>query len=94
MLDARCWSKIPSLAGIKIFPFTVPGNIINLFYGLFRKIKKMKKFLISFPLKTGFPLRYNKNPETSIQYHVVSSSNHCRFQKLGSRFTILAYIDA
>jgi hypothetical protein len=45
----------------------VPGNIINLLYGSFRKIKEVKKFLISFPLKTGFPLRYNKYPETSIQ---------------------------
>jgi hypothetical protein len=68
MLDACCSeAEIPSLAGIKTFPFTVPGNIINLLYGPFRKIKKVKKFLISFPLKTGFPLRYNKYPETSIQ---------------------------
>jgi len=29
---------------------------------------KEKTFLIPFPLKTGFPLRYNKYPETNIQY--------------------------
>jgi hypothetical protein len=29
---------------------------------------KEKTFLIPFPLKTGFPLRYNKYPETGIQY--------------------------
>jgi hypothetical protein len=28
---------------------------------------KEKTFLIPFPLKTGFPLCYNKYPETSIQ---------------------------
>ncbi|MCJ7776290.1 MAG: hypothetical protein MUP08_07875 [Desulfobulbaceae bacterium] len=67
ILDARCWSKIPSSAGIKTLPFTLPRNIINLLYGLFRQIKKIKEFLILFPLKTGFPLRYNKYPETSIQ---------------------------
>ena len=33
-------------------------------------------------------------PETRIQHHVVSRSNHCRFQKLGSKFTILAYEDS
>jgi len=31
-------------------------------------LDKEKTFLIPFPLKTGFPLRYNKYPETSIQY--------------------------
>jgi hypothetical protein len=30
-------------------------------------LDKEKTFLIPFPLKTGFPLRYNKYPETSIQ---------------------------
>jgi hypothetical protein len=29
---------------------------------------KEKTFLIPFPLKTGFSLRYNKYPETNIQY--------------------------
>ena len=68
MLDTRysMLSNIPSLAGIKTFPFTATGNIINLLYGPFRKNKKVIKFLISFPLKTGFPLSYNKYPETSI----------------------------
>jgi len=48
MLDACCSEvEIPSLAGLKTCPFTVPGNIINLLYGPFRKIKEMKKFLIS-----------------------------------------------
>jgi hypothetical protein len=28
-------------------------------------LDKEKTFLIPFPLKTGFPLRYNKYPETS-----------------------------
>ena len=68
ILDTRCWSNIPSLAGIKTFSFTATGNIINLLYGPFRKNKKVIKFLISFPLKTGFPLSYNKYQETSIQY--------------------------
>jgi hypothetical protein len=31
-------------------------------------LDKEKTFLIPFPLKTGFPLLYNKYPETSIQY--------------------------
>jgi hypothetical protein len=31
-------------------------------------LDKEKTFLIPFPLKTGFPLRYNKYPETGIQY--------------------------
>ena len=66
---------------------------MNLLYGPFRKIKKVKKFLMSFPLKTGFPFPYNKYPETSIQHHVVSRSNYCRFQKLGSKFTSLVYED-
>jgi hypothetical protein len=48
MLDACCnEAEIPPLAGIKTLPFTAPGNIINLFYGPFRKIKKVIKFFIS-----------------------------------------------
>jgi hypothetical protein len=34
---------------------------------------KEKTFLIPFPLKTGFPPRYNKYPETSIQYLYATS---------------------
>jgi hypothetical protein len=48
MLDACCReAEISSLAGIKTCQFTVSGNIINLLYGPFRKIKEVKKFLIS-----------------------------------------------
>ena len=93
MLVTGCWSKIPSLAGIKTFPFTAPGNIINLLYGPFRKIKKVIKFLISSPLKTGFPLRYNKYPETSCSSGISLPYLHHNILKLGSKFKILAYID-
>jgi len=62
--DARCWmldaccseAEIPSSAGIKTFPFTAHGNIINLLYGSFRKIKSDK---------ISYFIQY---PETSIQY--------------------------
>jgi hypothetical protein len=37
---------------------------------------KEKTFLIPFPLKTGFPLRYIKYPETSIQYHGLTIWNY------------------
>jgi hypothetical protein len=56
-------------------------------------LDKEKTFLIPFPLKTGFPLRYNKYPETSIQHHVLSDVNCPQFIKLGSKFAILLYID-
>ncbi len=72
---------------IKTFPFTAVGNIINLLYGPFRKIKEVIKFLILSPLKTGFPLRYNKYP---VSLHYL----HHNIFKLGSKFTILAYIDS
>ena len=53
--DTGCWmlddccseAEIPSSAGIKTLPFTLPRNIINLLYGLFRQSKKIKEFLIS-----------------------------------------------
>ena len=56
---------------------------------------KEKTFLIQFPLKTGFPLRYNKYPETSpawAGHHVLSACNCFLFTKLGSKFTILLYV--
>jgi len=37
---------------------------------------KEKTFLIPFPLKTGFPLCYNKYPETSIQHHGLTIWNY------------------
>ena len=37
---------------------------------------KEKTFLIPFPLKTGFRLRYIKYPETSIQYHGLTIWNY------------------
>jgi hypothetical protein len=85
MLDACCSeAEISSLAGIKTCQFTVPGNIINLLYGPFRKIKEVKKFLISSSIQ---------KPVSSPAVAGLSTSNHCRFQKLGSKFTILAYED-
>jgi hypothetical protein len=83
--DARCWmldaccseSEIPSLAGIKIFPFTAPGDIINFLYRPFRKIKKAIKFLISSSIQNPVSLHY-------LRHSIL---------KLGSKFTILAYID-
>ena len=85
MLVAGCSMLVedPVFSGDKDFPFTVPGNIINLLYDPFRKIKKSEK--------TPYFIQY---PETSIQHRVVSSSNHCRFQKLGSKFTLFAYEDS
>ena len=41
---------------------------------------KNEEFLIAFPQKTGFPLRHNKYPETSIQDHVVTCNNHLLLQ--------------
>ena len=58
MLDACCSeAEIPSLAGIKTLPFTAPGNIINLLYGSFRKIKKVIKFFISSSIQKPVPLQ-------------------------------------
>jgi hypothetical protein len=37
---------------------------------------KEKTFLIPFSLKTGFPLCYNKYPETSIQHHGLTIWNY------------------
>jgi hypothetical protein len=71
MLDTGC-SKLDL---IKTLPFTLPRNIINLLYGLFRQAKSINEFLITFQLKTGFSLRYNKHPETSIQHHGLSACN-------------------
>jgi hypothetical protein len=56
-------------------------------------LDKEKTFLIPFPLKTGFPLRYNKYPETNIQHHVLSAGSCFLFTKLGSKFTILLCIE-
>jgi hypothetical protein len=41
-------------------------------------LDKEKTFLIPFQLKTGFPLCYNKYPETSIQYLLVKGTTRCR----------------
>jgi hypothetical protein len=78
MLVAGCSMlvKDPIFNGDKDFPNYNAWNYNNLLYGPFRKIKKVKKFLISFPLKTGFPLRYSKHPETSIQYPVSLCLKH------------------
>ena len=43
--------------------------------------------------KSGKIPYFIQYPETSIQQHVVISNNHCRFQKFGSKFMILVYID-
>jgi len=59
-------------------------------------LDKEKTFLIPFPLKTGFPLRYNKYPETSpasAGHHVLSAGSCFLFTKLGSKFTILLCIE-
>ena len=90
MLDARCWSKIPSLAGIKTLPFTVPGNIINLLYGPFRKIKR-DKILYFIPAKDGISASLQQVSRN--QYPVSLHYLHHNILKLGSKFKILAYID-
>ena len=45
---------------------------------------KETTFLVPFSLKIGFPLRYNKYPETSIQHHVLSAGNCFYSQNLVS----------
>ncbi len=81
MLDACCSeAEIPFLAGIKTFPFTALEDIINLLYGPFRKIKKLIKFyILSLVSRNQYPV--------SLHYF------HHNILKLGSKFTILAYID-
>ena len=74
MLVACCSeSEIPSLAGIKIFPFTAPGDIINFLYRPFRKIKKVIKFLISSsiqkPESSIFTLFAPQYIETRLKIH-------------------------
>ncbi|OPX37436.1 MAG: hypothetical protein B1H12_04905 [Desulfobacteraceae bacterium 4484_190.2] len=56
---------------------SAPGDIINLLYGPFRKIKKVKKYIIV----------------SSIQKPVSLHYLHHNILKLGSKFTILAYIN-
>jgi hypothetical protein len=80
MLDGCCSkAQIPSSAGIKTIRFTAPGDIINLLYRSFRKIKKSDKI--------SYIIRY---PETIIQYIYL----HHNILKLRSKFTILLYTDA
>ena len=43
---------------------------------------KEKIFLIPFPLKTGFPLRYIKYLETSIQHHGLTIWNYVFLENL------------
>jgi len=55
MLVAGCSMLVedPVFSGDKDFPFTVPGNIINLLYDPFRKIKKSEKTPYFIPAKDG-----------------------------------------
>jgi hypothetical protein len=51
----------------------------------FKMLDKEKTFLIPFPLKTGFPLRYNKYPETSparVRHHGLTIWNYVFLENL------------
>ena len=67
MLVAGCSMLVedPVFSGDKDFPIYSAWKYYQFVVRSFSKDKKVIKFLISFPLKTGFPLRYNKYPETS-----------------------------
>ena len=43
---------------------------------------KETTFLISFPLKTGFPLRYNKYSENSIKHNGLTIWNYVLLENL------------
>jgi len=67
MLVAGCSLLVedPVFSGDKDFPIYSAWKYYQFIVRSFSKDKKVIKFLISFPLKTGFPHKY---PETSIQY--------------------------